>query len=132
MKLGEYLNAINYTKESLMATEDETVEKEYSPFIINRCMSYFVDTILYANVMNENPHISSKMQFDYLSNSIRKRKRFSKWIKKEMSDDIEIIKEKYNYSNARAKEVADLFTPEQINEIDEYLHGGGVRSKKHT
>ena len=132
MKLGEYLNAINYTKESLMDTEDETVEKEYSPFIINRCMSYFVDTILYANVMNENSHISSKMQFDYLSNSVRKRKRFSKWLKKEMSDDIEIIKEKYNYSNTRAKEVADLFTPEQINEIDEYLHGGGVRSKKHT
>ena len=132
MKLGEYLNAINYTKESLMDTEDETVEKEYSPFIINRCMSYFVDTILFSYLMNENSHISSKMQFDYLSNSVRKRKRFSKWLKKEMSDDIEIIKEKYNYSNTRAKEVADLFTPEQINEIDEYLHGGGVRSKKHT
>ena len=97
MKLSDYLNAINYTKESLMDTEDEQVEKEYTPFVINRCMSYFVDTILYANVMNENPHISSNMQFDYLSNSVRKRKRFSKWLKKEMSDDIEIIKEKYNY-----------------------------------
>ena len=131
MKLSDYLNAINYTKESLMDTEDEQVEKEYTPFVINRCMSYFIDTILYVNVMNQNSHISSKMQFDYLSNSIRKRKRFSKWLKKEMSDDIEIIKEKYNYSNVRAKEVADLFTSEQINEMDEYLHGGGVRSKKH-
>ena len=131
MKLSDYLNAINYSKESLMDAEDEQVEKQYAPFIINRCMSYFVDTILYANVMNENSHISSKMQFDYLSNSVRKRKRFSKWLKKEMSDDIEIIKEKYNYSNARAKEVADLFTSEQINELDEYLHGGGVRRKKH-
>jgi len=127
MKLTEYLNAINHSKEPLMDTEDESVEKKYAPFVVNRCLSYFIDTVLYANIMNEHSYISNKMQFDYLSNSIRKRKRFSKWLKKEMTDDIEIIKEMYNYSDAKAKEVAELLTPEQIKEMDEYLHGHGVR-----
>jgi len=130
MKLSEYLNAINHSKKSLMDTDDETVEKEYAPFIINRCLSYFIDTVLYSNVMNQHSHISPKLQFDYLSGSIRKRKRFSKWLKKEMNGDIEIIKEMYNYSDSKAKEAAELFTPEQIKEIDEYLHGHGVRKKK--
>ena len=127
MKLSDYLNAINHSKKPLMGTEDEQVEKEYSPFIINRCLSYFIDTVLYSNMMNQHAHLSSKMQFNYLSGSIRKRKRFSKWLKKEMSDDIEIIKEMYNYSDSKAKEVVELFTSEQIKEIDEYLHGDGVR-----
>jgi hypothetical protein len=127
MKLSDYLNAINHSKKPLMDTEDEQVEKEYSPFIINRCLSYFIDTVLYSNMMNQHAHLSSKMQFNYLSGSIRKRKRFSKWLKKEMSDDIEIIKEMYNYSDSKAKEVVELFTSEQIKEIDEYLHGDGVR-----
>jgi hypothetical protein len=130
MKLSDYLNAINHSKKPLMDTDDEQVEKEYSPFIINRCLSYFIDTILYSNVMNQHAHISSKMQFDYLSGSIRKRKRFSKWLKKEMSNDIDIIKEMYNYSDSKAKEVVELFTSEQIKEMDEYLHGHGVRKKK--
>ena len=132
MKLSDYLYAINYTKEPLLDTKDEQVEKEYTPFVINRCLSYFIDTILYANVINQNSHISSKMQFDYLSNSIRKRKRFSKWMKKEMTENIKIIKEMYNYSNSKANEVADLFTQKQIKEMDEYLHGGGTRKKNHT
>ena len=127
MKLTDYLNAINYTKEPLMNTEDEMVEKQYAPFVINRCLSYFIDTILYANMMNQHPNVPSSMQFDYLSSSIRKRKRFSRWLKKEMTSDIDTIKEMYNYSDAKAKEVADLFTPEQIKEMDEYLHGHGVR-----
>ena len=128
MKLSDYLNAINHSKKPLMDTEDETVEKKYAPFVVNRCLSYFIDTIFYANSMNEHSHISNKMQFDYLSSSIRKRKRFSKWLKKEMSDDIEIIKEMYNYSDGKAREILDLFTVDQIKEMDEYLHGHGVRN----
>ena len=77
--------------------------------------------------MNHFSQTDKKMQFDYLSGSIRKRKRFSKWFKKEESRDMEIIKEMYNYSDAKAKEVMELLTPEQIKEIDEYLHGHGVR-----
>ena len=127
MKLSDYLNAINHSKKPLMDTEDEMIEKEYTPFVINRCLSYFIDTILYSNVMNQNAHISSKMQFDYLSSSIRKRKRFSKWLKKEMTDDTLIIKEMYNYSDSKAREILDLFTVDQIKEMDEYLHGHGVR-----
>ena len=130
MKLSDYLNAINHSKKSLMDTDDETAEKEYAPFVINRCLSYFIDTVLYSNVMNQHTHISSKLQFDYLSGSIRKRKRFSKWLKKEMNGDIEIIKEMYNYSDSKANEVIDIFTSKQIKEIDEYLHGHGVRKKK--
>tara|TARA_R100000008_G_C3574137_1_gene164105 strand:- start:1108 stop:1494 length:387 start_codon:yes stop_codon:yes gene_type:complete len=127
MKLSDYLDAINHSKKPLMDTEDESVEKGYAPFVVNRCLSYFVDTVLYSNYMNQYPHISAKMQFDYLSSSIRKRKRFSKWFKKEESKDIEIIKEMYDYSDAKAKDVMQLLTPEQIKEIDEYLHGHGVR-----
>jgi|1_EtaG_2_1085319.scaffolds.fasta_scaffold80518_2 hypothetical protein len=130
MKLSDYLTAINYSKDSLMDTDNEQIEKKYTPFVINRCLSYFIDTILYSNSMNMYPQISSKMQFDYLSNSIRKRKRFSKWTKKELSSDLEIIKEMYNYSNSKAKEVIDLLTPNQIREIDEYLHGGGCKKEK--
>jgi hypothetical protein len=81
MKLGDYLNAINYTKEPLLDTEDESVEKGYTPFVVNRCLSYFIDTILYANEMNLRPETDKKMQFDYLQRTIRKNKRYSKWLK---------------------------------------------------
>ena len=89
MKLGEYLNAINYTKEPLMDTEDEQVEKKYAPFIINRCLSYFIDTVIYANEINKYSSVDKKMQFDYYRKAIRKRKRFSKWQKKEITDKLE-------------------------------------------
>jgi hypothetical protein len=69
MKLGDYLNAINYTKEPLLDTEDESVEKGYTPFVVNRCLSYFIDTVLYANEMNRRPETDKKMQFDYLQKS---------------------------------------------------------------
>ena len=101
MKLGDYLNSINYTKESLMDTEDEQVEKKYIPFIINRCLSYFIDTILHSNQMNFFNQLDKKIQFDYYQNAIRKRKRFSKWLKNEMGDDFEVIKNYYNYSKTR-------------------------------
>jgi len=126
MKLGEYLNAINYTKELLMDTEDEQVEKKYAPYIINRCMSYFIDTVIHANYINYFPQIDNKMQFDYYRESIRKRKRFSKWLKKEMDNDLEIVKEYYGYSNAKANEIIDLLSKEDIEEMKIYLSGGGI------
>ena len=82
MKLSDFLTAINYTKESLFDTEDEMVQKDYVPFIINRCLSYFPDTIFHANEMNKLNHTEKRLQFDYLRNAIRKRKRYSKWLKK--------------------------------------------------
>ena len=92
MKLSDYLKAINHTKEPLLDTDDEFIEKGYVPFVVNRCLSYFPDTIFMVNQMNACPTVDKKMHFDYLLNSIRKRKRFSKWFKNE---DWKIIKGYY-------------------------------------
>ena len=118
MKLGEYLNAINHTKETLLDTDDESVEKEYTPYIINRCLSYFPDTIFHVNEMNRFTNIDKKLQFDYLTNSIRKRKRFSKWMKTEKIKQLEVIKRHYNYSYQKAKEVLSFFNEEDIKELE--------------
>lgn len=126
MKLGEYLNAINYTKESLMDTEDEQVEKKYTPFIINRCLSYFIDTVIHANEINKYSSIDNKMQFDYYREAIRKRKRFSKWQKKEITDKLETVKDYYGYSNTKATEIMDLLGEDEIKEMQTYLTGGGI------
>ena len=128
MKLTEYLNAVNYTKEPLMDTEDEQVEKKYAPYVINRCLSYFVDTVIHANEMNRVSSCDKKMQFDYYRSAIRKRKRFSKWLKNEMSEDFFVVKEYYNYSNSKTKEVMNLLKPEDIDYMRTYLSGGGINS----
>tara|TARA_R100001443_G_scaffold102620_1_gene110844 strand:+ start:39 stop:425 length:387 start_codon:yes stop_codon:yes gene_type:complete len=126
MKLGEYLTAINYSKEPLLDTEDESVEKGYTPFIVNRCLSYFIDTVLYANEMNLRPETDKKMQFDYLQGTIRKNKRYSKWLKQESVDNLDTIKQYYGYSDTKAKEVMDILTPEDIEYMREKLTTGGV------
>jgi len=126
MKLTDYLTAINYSKKPLMDTEDHLVEKEYAPYIVNRCLSYFIDTILHVNQINEFPDTDKKMQFDYLQNAIRKRKRFSKWQKKQKVENIEIVKEYYGYSNQKATEIMGLLSDEDIEEMRIYLSGGGI------
>jgi len=126
MKLSEYLNAINHTKEPLMNTEDEQVEKKYAPFVVNRCLSYFIDTILHVNQINEFPNTDKKMQFDYLQNALRKRKRFSKWQKKQIIENLEIVKNYYGYSDQKATEIIDLLSDENIEEMRIYLSGGGI------
>ena len=126
MKLSEYLNAINYTKKNLLDTDDESVEKEYTPFVINRCLSYFVDTILYANEMNQRNQLSKKMQFDYLLNSIRKNKRYSKWLKRESEKNLDIVKEFYGYSDAKAREILDIITEDDLIWLRQKLDTGGV------
>jgi len=127
MKLTDYLNSINYTKENLLDTEDELVEKQYTPFVVNRCLSYFPDTIIHSNIMNENSHIDKKMQYDYYLASIRKRKRFSKWLKREESDKIETIKEYFGYSNQKAKEVEDLISDSDLESMRESMFKGGKK-----
>ena len=125
MKLTDYLNAINYTKENLFDTEDHTIEKEYVPFVSNRCLSYFPDTILYVNQMNYHCSLDKKMQFDYLRLSIRKRKRYSKWLKRESVENLELIKEHFNYSDSKAREALEILTPEAIEEIRRNSYRGG-------
>ena len=126
MKLGDYLNAINYTKEPLLDTDDESVEKGYTPFVVNRCLSYFIDTVLYANEMNRRPEADKKMQFDYLQKSIRKNKRYSKWLKQESVENLDLIKQFYGYSDAKAKEVMDIISDEDIEFMRKKLSTGGV------
>ena len=125
MKLGDYLNAFNFSKKDLMDTEDEQVEKKYLPFIVNRCLSYFPDTILQVNEMNQYSHLDKKMQFDFLRHSIRPRKRFSKWLKNEKTEQFEAVKAYYGYSNQRADEALSILTPEQIEHICFIMQKGG-------
>jgi len=119
----EYLNAINDTKKDIMV--DDIAEKAYNSFMINRGLSYFQDTVLMANEMNVNHHIDNRLQFQFFINIIRKRKRFSKWLKPETENDLAIIKEYYGYSNDKARQVLGLFSKEQINELNKKVYKGG-------
>jgi len=126
----DYINAINANKDIIGSSDNpEEVEKEYTPFMVNRGLSYFVDTILYANEMNSASDISNKLQFDYLRNSIKPKKRFSKWAKRLSSENISVIKEIYKYSDRRAIEVLSLLSDSQIALLKEKLKKGGVKNE---
>lgn len=124
MELKDWLRTINQTKENLI-DEDPSLEKEYAPYIINRCLSGHIDCILFANAMNQYNFISKKMQYDFLLNSLRKKKRFSPWIRKETVEDFEYIKRYYGYSNDKAKEALKILTKEQIKYIKSKFETGG-------
>jgi|TARA_R110000782_G_scaffold46482_3_gene102660 hypothetical protein len=119
----EYLKAINDTKEDIMV--DDLSEKGYNPFMVNRGLSYFNDTILMANEMNINHHLDKKLQFKFYINIIRKRKRFSKWFKPETEDDVNVVKEYYGYSKEKAIQVLKLLSKQQIKELNEKVYKGG-------
>lgn len=109
----EYVTSINSSKKYLMV--DDLAEKAYAPFLVNRSLSYFADTVFFANEMNKFHHIDNKLAYDFYINIVRKGKRFSKWIKPEQNDNIELIKEYYGYSNSKAQQVLPLLTPEQLD-----------------
>ena len=119
----KFTDAINYTKQDIMI--DDITEKAYNPFLINRSLSYFPDTVLAANEMNRNHHIDNRLQFDFFINIVRKRKRFSKWFKPEEISDLETVKEYYGYSNEKARQVLKLFTADQLNELRNKVAKGG-------
>jgi len=121
----DYLNAINTTKKDIMV--DDVAEKAYTSFMVNRGLSYFPDTILFANEMNVNHHIDHRLQFDFFINIIKKKKRFSKWAKPINIENLELIKEYYGYSNEKAKSVLSLLNGEQINELKLRMYKGGKR-----
>ena len=125
MNLTEYLNSINYSKKNLMVDTD--AEKSYAPYVVNRCLSYFPDTLLHANEMNRLNFLDKKVQNDYYLGSIRSRKRFSKWLKKEESDDIELIKNYFGYSDKRAREALKILTKDDIANIKKEMNIGGNR-----
>ena len=121
----DYLKAINETKKDIMV--DDIAESEYNPFIINRGLSFFKDTILYANEMNRYHHLDHRVQFDFFINIIRKKKRWSKWIKASDVDNLELIKEYYGYSNEKAKSALSLMSNEQIEQLKQRIYKGGKR-----
>ncbi len=123
----EYVNAINISKKDLIRnSENPTLaEKDYSPFLVNRALSYYVDTVLYANEMNRANHVDSILQNDYYLNSIRVSKRFSKWAKPIESSDVESIQEYYKVNYNRALEISKVLTREQIDHIKTKIIKGG-------
>ena len=121
----EYVNSINMTKKDIMI--DDLSEKAYAPFMINRSLSYFNDTVLMANEMNIKHHLDAKLQYQFLINMVRKRKRFSKWIKPELDNDIEVVKEYYGYSNEKAHQVLPLLSKSQLAILKEKVNKGGKR-----
>ena len=121
----DYLNSINTTKKDIMV--DYLSEKAYNGFMVNRGLSYFADTILLANEMNIHHQIDSRLQFDFLINTVRNRKRFSKWLKADDSEALQTVKEYYGYSNEKARQALTLLTESQVSELNKRIYKGGKR-----
>ena len=124
-KLTDYLTAINWSKKKLMDTDDQTWEKKYPSYIINKGLSYFSDTVMMANEMNRLHHASKHMQFSFLINTIRSQKRYSKWLKASKIKDLDVVKQYFGYSNNRAREALSLLDKKQIDYIKDKLYKGG-------
>ena len=128
-ELKDYLNAINNTKEPLMDSEDETWEKKYPPFVVNKCLMPFQDTIFIVNEMNQLPNIDKKLQFDFFLNSLRARKRYSPWSKATKLENLEQVKEFYGYNNVKSKAALDILDDEQISAIKQRTNKGGKNGR---
>ena len=125
-ELKDYLNAINYSKEKLLDTDDLTWEKKYPPYIVNKCLSMHWDCLAAANEINTYHFLDKKLQFHFLINSIRKKKRFGgKWLSQTKLKDLEYVKEYYGFGNEKAKEALTILTKEQIENIKDTLSKGG-------
>ena len=124
-ELKDWLNSINQTKKNLI-DEDPSIEKEYPPYIVNRCFSGHIDTLMFANEMNKYHFLDKDIQFNFLINSIRPKKRFGgKWIKQQKLHDLENVKEYYGYSNEKARQALSILSKEQIEKINKACYKGG-------
>ena len=119
-----YIKAISETKEDVMLTPQD--ERKYSSFIVNRGLSFFMDTIFQVNEMNRNHHLDGRLQFDYLINNIRKKRRYSKWLKPEKLQNVELVKEYYGFSYEKAKDALRVLSENQLAYIIDKLNQGGV------
>ena len=128
-ELKDYLNAINHSNAPLLDSEDEDWEKKYPSYIVNKCLFPFPDTILLVNEMNRLHHLDKKLQFDFLLNSLRPRKRYSPWMKAKKLQDLEYVKEYYGYSNEKARAALELLDEKQISAIKSKLYKGGRNGK---
>lgn len=129
----DYTNAITQSKKDLMrgTANDDLAEKDYNPFLTNRALSYHSDTIHFANEMNRLSHIDNLLQFDFLLNIVRPRKRFAKWAKKDNDSDLLIVKEYFNYNDVKARQALSILSPQQIATIRTTLTKGGRDDRKH-
>ena len=124
MELKDWLNSINFNKNNLIEEDPEAISS-YPPYIVNRCLSGHLDTVLFANEMNKHPNLAKKLQYDFFLNSLRKRKRYSPWLRKEQIENLELVKRYYGYSNEKAKQVLNILTREQFSFIRDRLETGG-------
>ena len=126
-ELKEYLNAINFTKKNLMDSDDLLWQKKYPAFIVNKILSGFQDCIMLVNEMNRNHFVDKDMQFQFLLNSIRSKKRYSPFLRSSKLKDLDVIKEYYGYNNEKAKVALDILTKDEVKLIKEKLFKGGTK-----
>lgn len=119
----EFVNAICDTKQDLIV--DDISEKAYNPFMVNRSLSYHYDTVLLANEMNRRHFLDKKLQNDFLINTVRKKKRFAKWVKPISPNDLEVVKEYYGYSSEKARQVLPLLNDDQMGKLRQRVYKGG-------
>jgi hypothetical protein len=123
MELKDWLNSINFSKEDLLK-DDPSAIKEYNPFVINRLLSGEIDSVLYANEMNMNHHLDKDIQYSFYLNSLRKRKRYSPWIRKDATKDLDYVKSYYGYNNEKAEQALKILNQTQIDFIKQRLETG--------
>ena len=126
MELKDWLNSINFNKNNLIEEDPEAISS-YPPYIVNRCLSGHLDTVLFANEMNKYSNLDKDMQYSFFLYTLRKRKRFSPWLTKEQVDDLDLVKKHYGYSNEKAKVAVSLLTKTQIENIRNKHDMGGLR-----
>ena len=126
--LKDYLNSINFNKNDLMGEDSDPAWKaKYPPFIINKCMSQHMDTVMYANEMNQYSFLDHKMQYDFYIHIVRPKRRFSPWGKKQKIDDLDLVKRYYGYSTDKAIQALRILSPNQIDYIKDKLNKGGKK-----
>ena len=125
LELKDWLNSINFNKENLIEEDPEAISS-YPPYIVNRCLSGAVDSVLFANEMNLNAHLDKDMQYSFFLYTLRKRKRFSPWLKKEQVDDLDLVKKNYGYSDEKARIAVSLLTNTQLEYIRNKHEQGGM------
>ena len=125
-ELKDWLNSINFNKENLIEEDPSTI-KDYAPYIINRCLSGNIDSILFANEMNKYSFLDKDMQYSFYLNTLRKKKRFSPWLRKEKVTDLQSVKQYYGYSNEKASQALKILSKQQLEYIKQRLETGGSK-----
>jgi len=128
-QLKDYLYSINQSKKNILDDDPDAVRK-YPAYVVNRCLSSFTDTVLYANEMNKNSHLPPKMQYDFFINSVKPRKRFSPWARKDSIDYLDVVKEYYGYNDDKALQALRILTKDQLDKISYLLRKGGNNGKR--